>query len=86
LSTLELGVSGLLVRRDLASVDQENFGRLVRGGREDGGDRVSRLESSNLGALLAVKAAVPSAIASVEIDPIVHSILIGKKGAKIATR
>ena len=33
----------------------------------------------------AVKAAVPSAITAVEIDPIVHSILIGKKGNKIAT-
>lgn len=33
----------------------------------------------------AVKAAVPAAIATVEIDPIVHAILIGKKGAKIST-
>jgi len=33
----------------------------------------------------AVKNAIPAAIASVEIDPIVHAILIGKKGNKIAT-
>ena len=32
----------------------------------------------------AVKAAVPAAIGLVEIDPLVHAILIGKKGAKIA--
>ena len=33
----------------------------------------------------AVKAVLPAAISTVDIDPIVHAILIGKKGAKIAT-
>lgn len=33
----------------------------------------------------AVKNAIPAAITTVDIDPIVHSILIGKKGNKIAT-
>ena len=32
-----------------------------------------------------VKSVLPAGIATVDIDPIVHSILIGKKGAKIAT-
>ncbi|KAK4684762.1 hypothetical protein P7C73_g5402, partial [Tremellales sp. Uapishka_1] len=32
-----------------------------------------------------VKSVLPSAVESVEIDPIVHALLIGKKGAKIAT-
>ncbi|ORY33442.1 putative SCP160 protein [Naematelia encephala] len=32
----------------------------------------------------AVKAVVPSAIAIVEVDPLVHPLLIGKKGSKIA--
>lgn len=32
----------------------------------------------------AVKAIIPAAISKIDIDPLVHSLLIGKKGAKIA--